>query len=104
MRRQVSAFVTADIIREYQETCEELTSRYPSKPALLPLNLIIAACEMTEPRSRVTVCRDPEDNKFIECAVEAKCVFVVSGDKDLLTVKKYRDIQIVTVAEFLDSL
>ncbi len=54
--------------------------------------------------TRIDVCRDPDDNKFIECAVDSKCYYVISGDKDLLTVKEYEGIEIVTVAEFLEIL
>ena len=41
------------------------------------------------------------DNKVIECAVEAKASFVVSGDKHLLEIKKYKGIKIVSPKEFL---
>ena len=47
------------------------------------------------------LCRDPDDDKFIECADDAKCVYIVSGDKGLLSLKKYKDIEIVTVADFM---
>ncbi len=49
------------------------------------------------------ICRDPDDNKFIDCACDAKCIYIVSGDKDLLSVKKYNNVKIVTVAEFLSN-
>ena len=104
MRRQVDAYASPEIICEYQETCDELVSRYPGKPMLLPLNQIIAACRLIKTRSKIAVCRDPEDDKFIECAVDANCIYIVSGDKDLLSVKEYEGIQIVTVADFLKSL
>ena len=92
MRRQVDAYASPEIIREYQETCDELISRYPVKPVLLPLNQIIAACRLIKTRSKISVCRDPEDDKFIECAVDANCIYIVSGDKDLLSVKEYEGI------------
>ena len=104
MRHQVDAYASPEIISEYQETCDELISRYPVKPVLLPLNQIIAACRLIKTRSKISVCRDPEDDKFIECAVDANCIYIVSGDKDLLSVKEYEGIQIVTVADFLKSL
>ena len=47
------------------------------------------------------VCRDPDDNKFIECAIDGRCLYIVSGDRDLLSLTKYNDVQIVTVAKFL---
>lgn len=49
------------------------------------------------------VCRDPDDNKFIACAVDADAVYIVSGDNDLLTVRQYGKIEIVTAAEFCEK-
>ncbi len=49
----------------------------------------------------VTASRDEDDNKFIETAVLGQCDYIVSGDKDLLDVGKYRDIHIVNPSEFL---
>ena len=50
--------------------------------------------------SNVKVCRDPDDDKFINCALDSKSLYIVSGDKDLLTIEKYEDIEIITAAEF----
>ena len=44
---------------------------------------------------------DPDDNKFIECAVVLKADFVIAGDKALRAVKDYMGIKIVTPKEFL---
>src|SRR3989338_3024014 len=49
----------------------------------------------------IKVCRDPEDNKFIECAVLANARYVVTGDEDLLVLKEYKDINIITTNEAL---
>ena len=46
---------------------------------------------------------DPDDNKFIECAVALKCTFVISGDKHLTEIRDYMGIEIVTPKEYLDS-
>ena len=46
---------------------------------------------------------DPDDDKFIECAVECGAEFIVSGDKHLLKKKKYKGIDIVNAATFLKS-
>jgi putative PIN family toxin of toxin-antitoxin system len=47
------------------------------------------------------VCRDPNDDMILECAVAAGAQVIVSGDKDLLAMGSYRGIRIVTPAEFL---
>jgi putative PIN family toxin of toxin-antitoxin system len=47
------------------------------------------------------VCRDPNDDMILECAVLAGAQVIVSGDKDLLVMGSYRGIRILTAAEFL---
>ncbi len=100
---KLEAFASPEIILEYRETIEELCSRYPTKPEILPLTTIITAMHIIEPVSNIEICRDPDDNKFIECANDADCIYIVSGDKDLLSLEHYNDIKIVTVAEFLSK-
>jgi len=45
---------------------------------------------------------DPEDNKFLECAVALDCKIIVSGDKHLLELRKYIDIEILSPRELID--
>jgi putative PIN family toxin of toxin-antitoxin system len=45
---------------------------------------------------------DPDDNRILECAVEAEAEFVVSGDHHLLALQQYRSIPIVTPRQFLE--
>jgi putative PIN family toxin of toxin-antitoxin system len=47
---------------------------------------------------------DPDDNKFIECAVALKAHFVVSGDKALTAIEDYMGIKVVTPKQFLSTL
>ncbi len=44
---------------------------------------------------------DPDDNKFIECAVALNSKIIISGDKHLKDIKKYIDIEIMSPREFL---
>lgn len=53
---------------------------------------------------RVKVCCDPDDDRFLEAAIEGRAQYVVTGDKDLLKLKKYRAVRIVTPAAFLTIL
>ena len=47
---------------------------------------------------------DPEDNKILECALGAKADIIVSGDKHLLNLSKFKKTRILTPREFFDSL
>ncbi len=45
---------------------------------------------------------DPDDNKFIECAVALDSQVIVSGDKHLREIKKYINIEIISPREFIE--
>jgi putative PIN family toxin of toxin-antitoxin system len=47
---------------------------------------------------------DPEDNKILECALAAKADIIVSGDKHLVNLGKFKKTRILTPREFFDSL
>jgi putative PIN family toxin of toxin-antitoxin system len=60
---------------------------------------------LTEDHYKVSkVKKDPEDNKFIACALEGEADYVISGDDHLLGLKHYRGIQIVDVKDFLKAI
>jgi predicted nucleic acid-binding protein len=46
---------------------------------------------------------DPDDNKFIDCAVEGNADYIISRDDDLLRLQRYDSVQIVNDTDFLDS-
>jgi len=48
------------------------------------------------------VCEDPDDDKFLACALAAKAHIVISGDKHLLEVNGYKGVEIMRPREFLD--
>lgn len=63
---------------------------------------LLEIADMVAPKRRLRVVRrDPSDDRVIECAVEGEADFIISGDKDLLDLKAYRGIGILSPAEFL---
>jgi predicted nucleic acid-binding protein len=44
---------------------------------------------------------DPADNRILECAQAGRSDYIVTGDKDLLRLRVFRDIAIVKIADFL---
>jgi putative PIN family toxin of toxin-antitoxin system len=56
-----------------------------------------------EIQETISVCRDSKDNQYLELAVSGKAECIVSGDRDLLILHPFREISIITVAQFLNS-
>ena len=63
---------------------------------------ILPYFEVVEIKQKVHgVCRDPEDDKFLACALSGAAQFILSGDKDLTDFKRYKSIRIIKASEFL---
>jgi putative PIN family toxin of toxin-antitoxin system len=67
---------------------------------------IFEVAEIVIPVNTIQVIeRCPADNRVLECAVEGKCSVIVSGDRrDLLSLKHYLHIEIITPRQFLDRI
>ena len=50
------------------------------------------------------ICPDKDDQKFLELAVSAKADYIITGDKDLLDLKEFNKIKILSPKEFLSLL
>lgn len=51
----------------------------------------------------VKISRDSDDDKFLGCAKDSRALYIVSGDKDLLVIKEFENIQIITAKEFCEK-
>ncbi len=69
------------------------------------LRVISDDSKMVEPKIKLHIIdKDEEDNKILECALAARADFIVSGDKHLLELDKFRKTKILTPREFFDNL
>lgn len=59
---------------------------------------------LAEKGPKIALCRDPDDNKFLEAAVHSRARFLVTGDKDLLDLRSVRSVKIVRPVSFLNIL
>jgi putative PIN family toxin of toxin-antitoxin system len=48
--------------------------------------------------------KDPQDDKFIRCALKARAIYIISGDQHLLALKSYQKIRILSPAEFIKGI
>lgn len=67
--------------------------------------LVLALSEVVDlPETIPPICRDPDDDRLIACAVVGEADIIVSGDDDLLTLKRVGHIPILTAVQFLEML
>ena len=100
---EVEAVTSASLLAELGGVLRK-KMRYSPARVNQVMGQLAEVVEIVHPVQVVDVCRDPEDNRVLEAAVEADCDYVVTGDKDLLTLRRYKSVQILTPAEFIDRL
>lgn len=72
--------------------------------AAMAVNAIRKFAVVLPDRLKIEVIKDdPDDNKVLACALEAKADYIVSGDNHLLDLGVFENIPIVTVKDFIDN-
>jgi uncharacterized protein len=103
--REGTILLSEDVLQEFDDVIRRtrLNRRVPEADRLRLLADIVAGAETVVVTTLVTDCRDPDDNKFLELALDGRATCVVSGDADLLALHPFRGIPILTPQAFLDS-
>ena len=100
---RVTLCLTAAIVDEYIDVLQRLGLKEQELQELLALFARGFHAVFTAKTSELNVvAEDPDDDKFIECAVALNARYIVSGDKALLNVKDYMGIQVVSAKVFLE--
>lgn len=104
IKKKISIYVSNSIIFEY---CNVLDSKFNWTKEEIKENIkfIGKIVEIIDTDIKVDVIKEDEtDNKIIECAVAADVNAIISGDKHLLNIKKYKNIPILKPADFLKKV
>jgi len=95
--------VSQEILDEYQRVGEILAEERHTVDLNPILNFVIEHAKVYRPaKLKEPVCEDPDDDKFIACALASGSGVIISGDKHLLKVSGYQGIEILKPREFVD--
>jgi uncharacterized protein len=97
--------LTQEILEEYLRVMVRLPIEPDTKRKLITILQEGRNIDLVNPSGHYAVIPgDPEGNKFIDCAVEARGDYIISGDRHLLQLKVFRGIPIYSPKEFLEIL
>lgn len=66
---------------------------------------VLPYVDVIEVTHQVTgICPDPGDDKFLSCGLSGKAIYLVTGDKRLLSLRPYRGLQMIGVREFIERM
>jgi uncharacterized protein len=96
--------ICPEILEEYQRVGAVLNEEFPSIDLGKILEMITVKATMVHAQSLPgPVCIDPDDDKFLACALASKSRVIVSGDKHLLHVSGFREKRVMKPREFVDK-
>jgi putative PIN family toxin of toxin-antitoxin system len=90
-------FTSPEILQELQDKLESSKLGFSRDNVVRWLNRLEQAVTVIRPHRKVDVLndRDPDDNKILECALEAKADLIITADLDLLSLKEFHNTKIV---------
>lgn len=102
---RIKIAVTEEIIEEYRRVIETLSVKFEHIDIDYILELLLIEAELVPSYSfNENICEDPDDDKFLACAIAAESKYIISGDKHLLKIGRFLNTTIVTPRYFLDNL
>jgi putative PIN family toxin of toxin-antitoxin system len=108
-KQELTVYISKDIILEaskvllYPKIAEILKKANVSEKEIL--RAIEANSTIVNPKIKLQIIEeDAEDNKILECALASGADIIVSGDKHLLKLEKFRKTRILTPREFFDNI
>jgi len=101
-RGDIEACISSFIFKELEETLKKDFS-WDRDQIKHTIEKIKAKTILIQPKNKVSVIKgNDDDNRILECAIEGKARYLISGDrKHLLPLKEYEGIKILSPAEFL---
>ena len=105
MLQEILLIISKPILEEYDrivhsdEIVEKEAYRFESIAAV---KKILQLSVFVDPKETIKAVKDdPDDDKFIEAAVEGSVTYIISQDNHLLKLKEFRGIRILTPEDFL---
>lgn len=99
----IKNFTSEEILNEFCIAIAYPKLNFNKKLQLNILEFVMAFSEICEADEHLEVTSDPHDNKFISCAISAQAKFIITVDKQFLSLKKYKEINVITPEEFLSK-
>jgi putative PIN family toxin of toxin-antitoxin system len=104
--RRITVLISREILTEYLRVFAYPKFQLSDQEIrLLVEEELLPFVQTVRVRRRLAVVRrDPDDDKFLECAVAGRAGYVVTGDRDLRELGSFRGITILTAGEFLERM
>jgi len=102
---KIKLVLSLEILKEFRDVISRPKFGFSMEQTDNVIEQIINLCEIVFPKIKFfAIKEDPDDNIILECAFAGKADYIVSGDKHLLELKKFKNIPIIKTSQFLELL
>jgi len=96
IKQNLKIYSSTQIILEYQKVLKR-DFEYTEGEIAHMMEKVLHFITLVEPTKKINLVKeDPEDNHIIECAIESQAQYIIAYDNDLLRIKEYNGIKIIT--------
>lgn len=105
LNKNCKILFSSELVGELQATITKpKLQQYFSNNALEEmLNVFDEFIEFVDVKSKVQICRDPNDDFLLAISKDGKADFLITGDKDLLEIEQFEETSIIKYSDFLES-
>ncbi|MEQ8807910.1 MAG: putative toxin-antitoxin system toxin component, PIN family [Imperialibacter sp.] len=97
-------FLSSDeVFAEFSEVIHRPKFRKYISPSIVEafVENLATILTLVQPKEKIDICRDPKDNMYLELAIAGQADCIVTGDKALLDLHPFRNVPIISPAEFV---
>ena len=103
--RKYELCISLEMLEELNEVAPRKKFDFSPEEVDEFIEAVLQVANVVFPETKNTVItEDPDDNKILDCAEAANALFIVSGDKHLLKLKKFKKAEILTAREFWEKV
>lgn len=101
---KVALVLSPEIMEEYYRAGQALQIKFPETDITPILSLLTVEAELIlVPPLPEGICEDPDDDKFLACAIATNTEIIISGDKKLLAVSGCSNIRVISPRTFVEE-
>ncbi len=106
---EAEIFVSPSLLKEYRDVPIALSAigkidHVQLKVLVSGIASFVSKAGVVYPQTSVAICRDMGDNMLLECCLAARADFLITGDKDLLTIENLPfEVRILTPRRYVEE-
>lgn len=102
IKNEFKVYISPQLVSELVEVLVKKFN-FSEKMIMMLEAQIISLFKVVYPTKNINIVRDIDDNRVLEVAVESNSSIIITGDKDLLTLKSYKNIKIMSPKDFIEK-